>query len=69
MLYLWTIKTAKYFETYKLLLNLADKINFKKSDKYVPLSNLGMYYTWKNIKISYKNNKFKVSAPTRNEKF
>ena len=27
------------------------------------------YYTWKNIKKSYKNNKFKISAPTWNEKF
>ena len=27
-----------------------------------------MYYTWKNIKKSYKNNKFKISAPTWNEK-
>ena len=26
-----------------------------------------MYYTWKNIKESYKNNKFKISAPTWNE--
>ena len=28
-----------------------------------------MYYTWKNIKTSYKNNKFKISAPKWNEKF
>ena len=28
-----------------------------------------MYYTWKNIKKSYKNNKFKISSPTWNEKF
>ena len=31
------------------------------------LSNLSIYYTWKNIKKSYKKNKFKVSAPTGNE--
>ena len=35
--------------------------------KYVSLSNLSIYYTWKNIKKSYKNNKFKISAPTWNE--
>ena len=28
-----------------------------------------IYYTWKNIKSSYNNNKFKISAPTRNDKF
>ena len=33
------------------------------------LSNLSTYYIWENIKKSYKNNKFKISAPTRNEEF
>ena len=41
----------------------------KRSNKYVVLSNLSKYYTWKNIKKSCKNNKFKISAPTWNEKF
>ena len=54
---------------HRLLLNLSDKINLKRSDKYVALSNLSIYYTWKNIKKSYKNNKFKISAPTWNEEF
>ena len=40
-----------------------------RSDKFVALSNLSMYYTWKNTNKSYKNNKFKKSAPTWNEKF
>ena len=31
--------------------------------------NLSIYYTWKNIKSSYKNNKFKTSAPTWNDEF
>ena len=34
----------------RLLLSVADKINLKRSDKYVALSNLSIYYTWKNIK-------------------
>ena len=34
----------------KLLLNLSVKIKLKISDKYVALSNLNIYYTWKNIK-------------------
>ena len=54
---------------HRLLLNFSDKINLNRSDKYVALSNFRIYYTWKNIKKSYKNNKFKISAPTWNEKF
>ena len=51
------------------LLNLSYKINLKRSDKYVALSDLSIYYTRKNIKKSYKNNKFKISALTWNEEF
>ena len=51
------------------LQNLTDKINLKRSDKYVALSNLSIYFTWKNIKKSYKNNKFKISALTWNDEF
>ena len=40
-----------------------------RPDKYVVLSNLSIYYTWKNIKKSYKNNKFKISAPAWNKEF
>ena len=50
-------------------LKLTDKINLKVNNKYVALSNLSIYYTWKNIKKSYKNNKFKISAPTWNKEF
>ena len=62
-------KNSKTTDPHRLLLNLADKIKLKRSDKYVGLSNLSIYYTWKNIKNSYKNNKFKISAPTWNEEF
>ena len=44
----------------RLLLNISNKINLKRSDKYVALSNLSIYYTWKNIKKTYKNNKLKI---------
>ena len=54
-------------DPYRLLLNLLSKVNLKRSDKYVALSNLSIYCTWKNIKKSYKNKKFKISAPTLNE--
>ena len=59
----------KTSDPYRLLLNLSDKINLKRSGKHVTLSNLSIYYIWKNIKRSYKNNKFKISAPTWNEEF
>ena len=51
-------------EPYTLLVNHLDKINLKRSDKYVDLSNLSLYYTCKSIKKSYYNNKFKISAQT-----
>ena len=55
-------KNSKTSGAHRLLLNLTDKINLKRIDKYVALSNLSIYNTWKNIKKSYRNNKFKVSA-------
>ena len=44
-------RNSKTSDLHKLLLNLSNKINLKKSDKYVALSNLSIYYTWKNIKM------------------
>ena len=41
---------SKTSDPHRLLLNLSDKINLKRSDKYVALSNLMIYYTWKNLK-------------------
>ena len=55
-------ENSKTSEHYRLLLNLANKLNLKGSGKYVALSNLSMYYTWKIIKKSYKNNRFKIST-------
>ena len=56
-------------DPHKLLLNLTEAIDLRRKDQYIALSNLSIYYTWKNIKKSYKNNKFKISAPTQNEQF
>ena len=64
-----TSKSSKTSDPLRLLLILSDKINLKRSDIYVALSNLSIYYTWKNIKRSYKNNKSKISAPTCTEEF
>ena len=60
---------SKTSDLHRLLLKLSYKINLKRSDKYDALSNLSIYYTWKNIKKSCKNNKFKISAPIWNEQF
>ena len=42
-----------------LILNLTDKIDLRRGEKSVALSNLSIYYIWKNIKSSYNNKKFK----------
>ena len=62
-------KNSKTSDPQRLLLNLIDKIDLSRKDKYIAVSNLGICYTWKNIKNSYKNNKYKTSAPKWNEKF
>ena len=62
-------KNSKPSDAYRLLLNLTDKIDLRRKDKYFALLNLSIYYTWKNIKKSYKNNKFEMTAPTWNEEF
>ena len=53
----------------KFVYYLIDKLNLKNPNKNMALANLSIYYTWKNIKKEYKNNKFKISAPTWNETF
>ena len=52
-------KNSKISDPHRLLLNLSEKIILKRSDKYVALSILSIYNAWKNVKRSYKNNKFK----------
>ena len=42
-------KNSETSDPHRLLLNLSDEINLKRSDKYVALLNLSIYYTWKNI--------------------
>ena len=59
-------KYDKTYNPYWSLLSLSDEIDLKINDKYVVLSNLSNYYTWKNIKKLYKNNEFKISAPVIN---
>ena len=46
-----------------------DKLNLKSFNKNIALANLSIYYTWKNIKSEYSNNKFKIHASTWNDEF
>ena len=62
-------QNSKISDPHRLLLSLSDKINLKRSGKHFALSNLRICYMCKNIKKSYKNNKFKISVPTWNEEF
>ena len=57
-------ENSRTSEYHVLVLKLTDKLDLKRGQKSVAISNLSVYYTWKNIKSSYNNNKFKKSAPT-----
>ena len=62
-------ENSKTSKPHVLLLNLTDKLDLKRAEKNVALSNVSIYYTWKNKKSSYNNNRFKTSAPTWNDEF
>ena len=62
-------ENSKTSESHRFKLDLSGKLNFKNPKKNMALVNLSIYYTWKNIKSEYNNNKFKISAPTWNETF
>ena len=50
-------------------LKLTSKLDLGLGKKVIALSNLIVYYTWRIIKSSYNNNKFKISTPTWNDEF
>ena len=62
-------KNSKTSKSHILALKLTNKLDLRIGEKVIALSNLSIYYTWKNIKSSYNNNKFKISAPTWNDEF
>ena len=62
-------ENSKTSEYHVLVLKLTDKLDLRRGQKTVALSNLSIYYMWKNVKSSYNNNKFKISAPTWSEEF
>ena len=67
--FLMNSKNSKTTESNRFKYDLIDKLDLKNPNKNITLANLSIYYTWKNVKSAYKNNKFKISAPTWNETF
>ena len=62
-------ENSKTSEYHALVLKLTDKLNLRRGQKSVAFLNLSICYTWKNMKSSYNNNKFKISAPTWSDEF
>ena len=57
-------KSSKTSEPHRFKYDLIDKLDLRNPNKNMALTNLSICYTWKNVKSIYKNNKFKISAPT-----
>ena len=57
-------ENSKTNEPHRFRLSLADKLNLKNPNKNIALGNLSIYYTRKNIKSAFNNNKFKIFAST-----
>ena len=62
-------ENSKTSKPHVLILKPTNKLDLIIGEKIIALSNLIIYYTWKNIKSSCSNNKFKISALTQNDKF
>ena len=62
-------ENSKTSEPHVLILKLTDEFDLRRGERNVALTNLSIYYTWKNIKSLYNNNKFEISALTWNDKF
>ena len=62
-------ENSRTSEYHVLILRLTDKLDLRRGQKSIALSNLSIYDTWKNVKSSYNNNKFQISAPTWCDEF
>ena len=62
-------ENSKTSKPHVLTLKLTIKLDLRFGEKFIALSNFSIYYTWKNMKSTYNNNKFKISAPTWNDEF
>ena len=54
---------SKMNELHKFVLNLSHKLDLGSSNEHVAPQNLSIYYTWKNIRQTHKNNKLEIIAP------
>ena len=50
---------SKTSKPHILKLKLTSNLDLRLGEKIIALSNLSIYYTWKNIKGTYNNNKLK----------
>ena len=62
-------KNSKTSDQHRFKYDLIDKLDLKNPNKNMALGSLSICYTWKNVKSTHNNNKFKISAPTWNETF
>ena len=62
-------ENSRTLKPHLLTFKLANKLDLRFGEKVVTLSNLSIYYTWKKIKSTYNNNKFKIFSPTWNDEF
>ena len=63
------MENSKTNEPHKFVLNLSQRLDLRSSNKHIALQNVSIYYTVKNIRKQYKNNKPKITAPTWNDEF
>ena len=61
-------ENSRTLKPHILTLKLTNKLDLRFGEKVIALSNLSIYYAWKNIKSTHNNNKFKISSPTWNDK-
>ena len=62
-------KKSKTNEPHKFILNLSQILDLRSSNKHVALQNLYIYYTWKNVRKQYNNNKLKIRVPPWNDEY
>ena len=63
------LKNSRTSKPHILKLKLTGKLDLRLDKKVIALSNFSIHYAWSNIKSSYNNNKFKISAPKWNDEF
>ena len=62
-------ENSKTSEPHVLILKLTNKLDLRIYKKDIALSNLSIYYKWKNVKSAYNNNKFNITPLTWNDEF